>query len=146
MRYIPAKDYKEFLKDLKEIYKASTKSLAEMALVSLASKWGKKYPVVIKSWENNWEKLSAYFDYPAGIRKMIYTTNAVEGLHRQIRKLTKTKGAFDSDMALLKLAYLATRRIYKKWERPIHNWGLTAQQLSIKFGQRMPLKLTLNPS
>ena len=146
MRYIPSKDYKEFLNDLKEVYKAPNKSLAETALISLSSKWGKKYPVVIKSWESNWEKLSAYFDYPAEIRKMIYTTNAVEGFHRQIRKVTKTKGAFDSDMALLKLAYLAMKRISQKWEKPINNWGLTAQQLFIKFDQRMPLKLTLKPA
>ena len=128
------------------IYKASTKTSAEEALVALAQKWGHKYPIVIKSWENNWEKLSAYFDYPAEIRKMIYTTNAVEGLHRQIRKVTKTKGSFDSDMALLKLVYLSMRRIAAKWGRPIQNWGLTAQQFFIKFGERMPLTLTLNQS
>ena len=144
LRYIASKDYKEFLRDLKEIYKAPSKTAAEEALVALSQKWGHKYPIVVKSWENNWEKLSAYFDYPAEIRKMIYTTNAVEGLHRQIRKVTKTKGSFDSDMALLKLVYLSMRRIAVKWERPIQNWGLTAQQFSIKFGERMPLKLTLN--
>lgn len=146
LRYITSKDYKEFLRDLKEVYKAPTKSSAEVALIALAQKWGKKYPVVIKSWEDNWEKLSVYFDYPEGIRKIIYTTNAIEGLHRQIRKITKTKGAFENDMALLKLTYLAMQNISEKWKKPIHNWGLLAQQFSIKFGKRMPLKLTLNPS
>ena len=146
LRYVASKDVKEFLRDLKEVYKASTKSLAEMALLSLASKWRKKYPIVIKSWEDNWEKLSAYFDYPAAIRKIIYTTNSVENFHRQVRKVTKTKGSFTSDMALLKLVYLATKNISKKWNKPINNWGLVAQQLSIIFDERMPLKLTLNPT
>lgn len=146
MRYIPHKDYKEFLRDLKDVYKAPNKDVAENALIDLSKKWGKKYPIVIKSWESNWDKLSAYFEYPAEIRKIIYTTNAVEGMHRQIRKVTKTKGSFDSDMALLKLVYLSMRRLSKKWNQPIPNWGLTAQQLVIKFGERMPLKLTFNPS
>lgn len=146
LRYIASKDSKNFLVDLKEVYKAPSKNAAEQALVALGEKWGDKYPVVIKSWENNWEKLSAYFNYPEEVRRMIYTTNAVEGFHRQIRKVTKTKGAFDSDMALLKLVYLSMRRISKKWNMPIQNWGLTVQQLSIIFGERMPLKLTLNPA
>ena len=77
---------------------------------------------------------------------MIYTTNVVEGMHRQIRKVTKTKGAFDSDMVLLKLVYLSMRRLSKKWEKPISNWGLAAQQLVIKFGDRMPLELTISPA
>lgn len=116
LRYITSKDTKQFLRDLKEVYKAPTKSSAEVALISLAQKWGKKYPVVIKSWEDNWEKLSTYFDYSKGIRKIIYTTNVIEGLHRQIRKVTKTKGAFDNDMALLKLTYLAMQNISEKWK------------------------------
>ena len=146
LRYITSKDYKEFLRDLKEVYRAPTKSSAEVALIALAQKWRKKYPVVIKSSEDNWEKLSVYFDYPEVIRKIIYTTNAIEGLHRQICKITKTKGAFENDMALLKLTYLAMQNISEKWKKPIHNWGLLAQQFSIKFEKRMPLKLTLNPS
>ena len=146
LRYVASKDVKAFSKDLKEVYKASTKSLAETSLISLATKWGKKYSVVIKSWETNWEKLSTYFDYPAEIRKIIYTTNSVENFHRGVRKVTKNKSAFTSDMALLKLVYLATKNISKKWNKPINNWGLVAQQLSIKFDERMPLKLTLNPT
>ena len=85
----------------------------------LGQKWGKKYPVVIKSWEDNWDKLSAYFDYPDEIRKMIHTTNVVEGMHRQIRKGTKTTGSFDNDMALLKLVYLSMRRDIQEVEQTL---------------------------
>ena len=113
-----------------------------MNLEKLGEKWSKKYSVVISSWQKNWEKLSTYFKYPAEIRKLIYTTNTIEGYHRQIRKVTKTKGAFTSDMALLKLMYLATRNIEKKWTMPLQNWGLTISQLSIIFGEKR-LKLTI---
>ena len=100
-----------------------------------------KYPVVIDSWHRNWEQLSHYFQYASDIRKMIYTTNAVEGYHRQIRKVTKTKGAFTNEMALLKLVYLATKNIEKKWGKPLANWALTVQQLAITFEGRLPLKI-----
>src|SRR5690554_1139647 len=123
-KYVASKDQKEFMRDLKQVYRADTKDLAEMELQTLADKWESKYPIVIASWQNNWEKLTTYFQYTAPIRKLIYTTNAVEGYHRQIRKVTKTKGAFTNDMALLKLVYLATRRIEKKWTTPLQNWGL----------------------
>lgn len=146
LKYVASKDQKAFLKELKEVYRADTKELAEMELLNLSEKWGKKYPVVIQSWENNWEKLTTYFQYTAPIRKLIYTTNAVEGYHRQVRKVTKTKGAFTSDMALLKLVYLATKNIEKKWTSPLHNWSLTVQQLAIKFGDRLPLDLDRSPS
>ena len=141
LKYVASKNQKEFLRDLKLVYRAETKELAETELDNLAAKWEKKYPVVIRSWQNNWDKLSTYFQYTASIRKLIYTTNAVEGYHRQIRKVTKTKGAFPSDMALLKLVYLATKNIEKKWATPLHNWGQTVQQLAIKFGDRIPLEL-----
>ena len=94
---------------------------------------------MIKSWQDNWSKLSAFFDFTAGIRRLIYTTNTVEGYHRQIRKVTKNKGVFSSDTALEKLVYLAYRNIRKKWTMPIANWGMIAQQLAIKFGERFPL-------
>lgn len=141
LKYVASKNQKEFLRDLKLVYRADTKDIAELELANLADKWEKKYPVVIKSWQNNWDKLSTYFQYTASIRKLIYTTNAVEGYHRQIRKVTKTKGAFPSDMALLKLVYLATKNIEKKWSTPLYNWGQTVQQLAIKFGDRIPLEL-----
>jgi putative transposase len=141
LKYVASRDQKAFMKDLKLVYQADTKGQAESALLDLEEKWGDKYPVVIKSWNSNWELLSTYFDYTAPIRKIIYTTNAVEGFHRQVRKVTKTKGAFTSDTALMKLVYLAVKRIEKKWTAPLHNWGLTVQQLAIRFEGRLELDL-----
>ena len=143
LKFIASKDQKEFLRDLKLVYKAVNKAVAEDELLKLAEKWGSKYPVVIESWERNWEELSTYFQYTEPIRKIIYTTNAVEGFHRQVRKVTKTKGAFTSDMALQKLVYLAVKNIEKKWTSPLTNWGLTIQQLYIKFGDRITLDIDL---
>ena len=141
LKYVASKDQKEFMADLKLVYKATTKDIAEEKLLELADKWGEKYPIVIESWQNNWEKLSTYFAYTAPIRKLIYTTNTVEGYHRQIRKVTKTKGAFTSENALLKLIYLAAQNVMKKWTSPLQNWGLTIQQLKIKFGDRLKLDI-----
>jgi len=141
LKYVASKDQKEFMKDLKKVYRASSRDLAETELLNLEEKWGKKYPVVIDSWQRNWDKLSTYFQYAEPIKKLIYTTNPIEGYHRQIRKVTKTKGAFPNEMALLKLVYLATMRIQKKWTSPVQNWGLTAQQLAIKFEGRLDLGL-----
>jgi transposase-like protein len=141
LKYVASKDQKEFMRDLKLVYRADTKGLAETELDNLSDKWDGKYPVVIKSWRANWEKLSTYFQYTKPIRKIIYTTNTVEGFHRQIRKVTKTKGAFTSDDALLKLVYLATMNITKKWKSPIQNWGETIQQLSIIFDGRIKLDI-----
>lgn len=140
LKYVASKNQKEFLADLKLVYKASSEELACENLNSLDKKWGKKYPVVISSWRNNWHKLSTYFKYTEHIRKLIYTTNAIEGFHRQVRKVTKNKTAFTSDMALLKLIYLAQHNISKKWTQPLQNWGLTVSQLSIIFGDRLKLK------
>lgn len=141
LKYVASKDQKPFMKDLKKVYQSPTKSLAETELLNLEEIWGKKYPIVIRSWNENWEELTTYFQYDTHIRKLIYTTNAVEGFHRQVRKTTKTKGAFTSDMALMKLIYLATENISKKWTQPVQNWGLTVQQLCIKFGDRMKIDL-----
>jgi transposase-like protein len=139
LKYVASKDQKEFLSELKPVYKASTKELAELNLEKLGEKWRKKYPVVIKSWEENWHKLSTYFKYTEEIRRIIYTTNTIEGFHRQVRKVTKNKGVFPSDDALLKLVYLAYRNISKKWTQPLHNWSLTVSQLSIHFEGRLKL-------
>ena len=98
-----------------------------------------QYPIVIRSWQENWDKLSEYFQYTPAIRKLIYTTNTVEGYHRQIRKVTKNKGVFPSDTALEKLVYLAYRNIRKKWTMPLANWATISQQLAIKFGERFKL-------
>jgi transposase-like protein len=146
LKYVASKNHKEFMKDLKKVYRADTKTLAEKALTELEDKWGKKYPVVLESWKNNWDELTTYFQYTKPIRKLIYTTNIVEGYHRQIRKVTKTKGAFTNDMALMKLVYLATKNIQKKWTSPLHNWSLTVQQLYIKFGNRIKLDLDTGTS
>lgn len=141
LRYVASKDQKEVVAQVKNIYRAPSKEEAEEHLAALEKKWEKKYPAVVRSWRTNWHKLSTFFKYPPAIRRLIYTTNAIEGYHRQLRKVTKTKGAFPSDMALLKLVYLASGRIEEKWTIPLPNWALTAQQLSIIFGQRMPLEL-----
>jgi len=141
LKYVTSKDQKVFMADLKPVYQAVNKSEAEEKLETLSEKWNKKYPVVIESWRRNWEKLTTYFKYPAAIRKLVYTTNTIEGYHRQIRKVTKTKGAFTSDMALLKLMYLATKNIEKKWTMSLANWSITVSQLSIIFGDRLKLNL-----
>ena len=129
------------MSNLKPVYQAVSKPLAAQELEKLAEKWQKKYPVVIESWQRNWEKLTTYFSYPEAIRRLIYTTNTIEGYHRQIRKVTKTKGAFTSDMSLLKLIYLATENIQKKWTMPLSNWSITVSQLSIIFGDRVKLSI-----
>ena len=139
LKYVASRDQKEFLADLKPVYKAVSKDIAEVNLAALADKWGKKYPVVIKSWQDNWHKLSTYFKYTEDIRRIIYTTNTIEGFHRQVRKVTKNKGVFPSDDALLKLVYLAYRNISKKWTQPLQNWSLTVSQLSIHFEGRLKL-------
>lgn len=128
------------MEDLKLVYKANSKYLAESKLLDLEEKWGKKYPLAIKSWNNNWHNLSGYFKYSPEIRKMIYTTNAVEGLHRKIRKVTKTKGAFTSQ-ALKKLIYLAIKNISKKWQMPVPSRSLIIGQLDIFFDCRLKLDL-----
>jgi transposase-like protein len=141
IKYVASKDQKLFMKDLKPVYRADNEQHALDELALLKEKWDKKYPMVISSWENNWSKLSTYFKYPAGIRKLIYTTNTIEGYHRQLRKVTKGKGVFTSDMALLKLIYLATERICQKWTMPLNNWAIAASQLKIIFGDRMKTDL-----
>jgi transposase-like protein len=139
LKYVASKNQKEFLADLKLVYQAATQEKAETELSNLDTKWGEKYPIVIRSWQENWQNLSRYFQYTAEIRKLIYTTNTVEGYHRQIRKVTKTKGVFSSDESLLKLVYLAYRNIKKKWTMPLANWSLIAQQLCIRFEDRFKI-------
>ena len=129
------------MEDLKLVYKANTKEYAEEKLLNLDEKRGKKYPADLQSWQNNWDNLSSYFKYPDEIRKLIYTTNAVEGFHRQVRKVTKTKGSFSSTTALEKLLYLAIQNITAKWTMPIPNWSLIISQFAIKFENRVKLDL-----
>ncbi|MCT7562822.1 IS256 family transposase [Aliarcobacter butzleri] len=143
IRYVASKNQKEFMKDLKLIYQAISKEAAEIELDNLESKWGKKYPIVIQSWKNKWENLSAYFKYPEDIRRIIYTTNIIESVHRQFRKLTKTKGAFPNENSLLKLLYMGIQNASKKWTMPMRNWSLTISQLAIFFEGRLDKSLNL---
>jgi len=137
LKYVASKHQKAFMADLKPVYKALTREAAETALDELEDRWGTQYPIVIKSWRNKWENLSVYFKYPADIRRVIYTTNAIEAIHRQFRKLTKTKGAFPNENSLLKLLYVGIQNASKKWTMPIHNWSLTLSQLAIYFEGRL---------
>ncbi|TXK18366.1 IS256 family transposase [Pontibacter qinzhouensis] len=137
LRYVVEKDKKAFMADLKPVYQALNQEEGYLNLLALEEKWGKKYPVAVQSWFNNWEHLATFFAYDAHIRRAIYTTNAIEGLHRQVRKVTKTKGAFTSDAALLKLIYLVVMNVEKKWTMPLPNWALTFSQLFIMFEERI---------
>jgi putative transposase len=143
MKYVASKNQKAFMADLKPVYKAATKNAAETALNELDAKWGKQYPVVISSWRNKWEPLSTYFQYPADVRKAIYTTNAVEAVHRQFRKLTKTKGGFPNENSLLKLLYAGIVNASEKWTHPVQNWNLSLSQLAIHFEGRLDQHLAL---
>lgn len=137
IKYIASKNQKAFMADLKTVYRAATLNAAELALDELDTKWGKQYPKVISSWRNKWTELTTYFKYPEEIRKAIYTTNAVEAVHRQFRKLTKTKGGFPNENSLLKLLYAGILKASEKWTHPIQNWNLTLSQLSIHFDDRL---------
>ena len=143
LKYVASKNQKQFAGELKTVYQAFTKEEAEAALDKLEEKWGKKYPIVFDSWYNNWENLSNYFKYPQDIRRIIYTTNIIESVHRQFRTLTKTKGAFPTDNSLLKLLYAGIRNAEKKWTMPIRNWSLTISQLNIHFKERLKGALDL---
>ncbi len=123
--------------DLKPVYRAVSKEAAEIELDRLESKWGQQYPIVLRSWRNKWENLSVYFKYPEYVRKAIYTTNAIEAVHRQFRKLTKTKGGFPNENSLLKLLYAGILNASKKWTMPIQNWNMTLSQLAIHFDGRL---------
>jgi putative transposase len=143
LKYVGSKNQKEFMVDLKRVYKAASKDLAESELDKLEDKWNDKYPIVIKSWRNNWERLSQFFKYPEDIRRIIYTTNTIEAVHRQFRKLTKTKGAFPNQDSLLKLLYMGIQNASKKWTMPVQNWSLTISQLAIFFEGRLEKELKL---
>ena len=139
-KFVSYKDIKPFMKDLKCVYQADTEELAVSALDDLEEKWGKKYPSSIASWRNNWPQISTYFKYPAEIRKVIYTTNAIENYNRQLRKVTKTRTIFPTDDALFKLLYLAMMDITKKWTGKAWNWGQTLDQFCIYFGDRIQME------
>lgn len=140
-RYVSYKDVKAFTAALKPTYKAPTEELALEALDELESAWGGKYPASIKSWRDHWDELATMFKYPEQIRRIIYTTNAIENFNRQLRKVTKTKSAFVSDDALLKQLYLVTMQVTDKWTMPIKDWGSILMQLMIFFGDRVNVTL-----
>jgi len=138
LKYISWKDKKAFMVDLKAVYQAPTREAAEGNLRKLKEIWNGQYAVAIRSWDNNWEDLATFFDYPAAIRRMIYTTNAVEGYNRQLRKVTKSRSSFPTGEAVRKLLFLANRDIIKKWTNPMTDWPSILNQLVIRFGERVP--------
>lgn len=137
LKYVASKHQRAFMADLKPVYRAMTQQAAETGLDELEARWGNRYPLVIASWRNKWEHLSAYFKYPDYIRQAIYTTNAVEAVHRQFRKLTKTKGGFPNENSLLKLLYAGILKATEKWTSPVKNWNLALSQLAIHFEGRL---------
>lgn len=139
LKYVSWKDRKAFVADLKRIYRAATREEAEMNLFQLGEVWSGKYVIAVRSWENNWEELATFLAYPAEIRRLIYTTNSVEGYNRQLRKVTKNKAAFPTPEAARKLFYLATQRITRKWKSPLWEWPKILNQLAIRFEGRFPI-------
>ena len=137
IKYIASKDKKSFMKDLKEVYKAPTEELALAQLDKLKETWGNSYGMVIDSWYNNWNNLSTFFDFSPRIRKMIYTTNSLEGFNRQVRKYTKSRTIFPTDESLNKCVYLATMEIMEKWTQPVPNWGATLAELTLFFTEEL---------
>jgi transposase-like protein len=140
MKYIPYKDRKPFVADLKTVYTAVNEEVALENLISLKDKWSDKYPTAIKRWEDNWDNLSTFFTFPNNIRKIIYTTNVIESLNSQFRKVTKTKLIFPNDDSLLKMLYLAVQRIAKKWTRNYPEWDIVMNQLNIVFSDILEKK------
>lgn len=137
-KYVVSKDIRPVMSSLKKVYTASTKEQAEMELDELEKQWKNKYPAMIKSWFSNWERLSNYFKYPHEIRRVIYTTNIIESFHSQLRKVTKTKRVFSSDMALLKLLYLVHQNVEDgRWKTEIKGWKQISAQLQILFEERI---------
>lgn len=139
LKYVPYKDKKHLASDLKTIYQSVTRKSAEERLKEFKSKWDSKYPMISKSWEDNWERVSLFLDFPKDIRRAIYTTNAIESLNMTLRKVIKNRASFPSDTAALKLLYLALRNIQKKWTMTIREWGSVLNQFAIKFEGRVPM-------
>lgn len=138
-RFVVWKDRKAFTADMKEIYTAANRDVAQLALDQLETKWGQKYGYAIKSWRDNWEELTAFLDFPLEIRKIIYTTNIIENLNGKIRKYTKNKLSYPTDEAVLKSVFLAVMEATKKWTMPIRDWGMILNQFMIMFENRIKL-------
>jgi putative transposase len=141
IRYVSYKDVKKLCADLRAIYTSPSEAAALKELDNFEDIWGKKYPLIVRSWRNNWSELSTFFKYPPEIRKIIYTTNIIESYHRQLRKVTKGKSIFPNDEALLKMLYLVTQNVMRKWTMRVPNWGQILLQLSIFFPDRVETQL-----
>lgn len=139
IKYVPWKDEREVIRDMKTIYKANSFEEAEKALVRFDDKWGKKYKAMVTSWKRNWEGLSSFYNYPEPIRRIMYTTNSIEGFNRQVRKATKTKGSLPSERALFKLLYLVSLNVQKKWSRP-RSWSQVLNILATMYPERLGLE------
>ena len=137
MRYVASKDKKEFTQDMKNIYGAATKEASEAALKDFTTNWNSKYTYATRSWHANWDNLTAFFEFPAEIRKIIYTTNLIENLNGKIRKYTKNKLSFPTDEAVMKSTYLSVREATKIWSQPIRDWGIILNQFLIIFEDRL---------
>jgi transposase-like protein len=137
IRYVSYKDVKKIIASLKPIYTAATEDAALEELNLFETTWGEKYPLIVRSWRQNWAEIATFFKYPPEIRKIIYTTNTIESYHRQLRKVTKSKSIFPSDEALLKMLYLATQDVLRKWTGRVQNWGLILLQLSVFFPEKV---------
>ena len=140
IRYVSYKDVKKVTADLKPIYKAATEEAAQLELERFEEAWGEKYPLIVRSWRQNWEELSTFFKYPPELRKLIYTTNMIESYHRQLRKVTKGKSIFPTDESLLKMLYLATMDVLRKWTGRVQNWGQVLLQLTVYFPERVQVR------
>lgn len=138
IKYVSWQDRKEVCRDLKEVYAAPTESSALQKLEEFDQKWNGKYPTISKKWRDNWDRIIPFFDYPEDIRRVMYTTNAIESVNRSIRKVIKAKGAFPNDRAILKMLYLALNNASKKWTMPIRNWKAALNHFAIRFEGRLP--------
>ena len=141
LNYVPWNDRKIVARDLKQIYRAENAEMAMLRLDEFEEKWGDKYPPIGQSWRRNWEQIIPFFAYPEAVRKIIYTTNAIESLHMSLRKIIKNRGHFPSDDAATKLLYLALRNIAKKWTMPARTWKQALNQFAILFQNRFPASM-----
>ena len=138
-KYVSYKDLKKVCVDLKAVYSANTEAAGRDALEEFGKMWNAKYPMIYKSWDHHWNDLSEFYKYPPDIRRVIYTTNAIESLNYQLRKIIKNRSTFSTDDAILKILYLALRNASKKWTMPIRDWGQALNQFAIEFGkERVP--------
>lgn len=138
LNYVGWKMRKQIAGDPKRIYQSATVVEAEQALGEFEAQWNDAYPPVAQIWRRNWDRIIPFFDYPPEIRRIIYTTNAIESVNMSLRKITKNRGSFPSDEALSKLFYLALMNISKKWTMPLHDWKAALNRFSIQFEDRMP--------